>query len=336
MRTRASTQLIKGKCSYYTTKWGAAYYGDALKILEKVDDEQVDLIVTSPPFALVRQKRYGHPFDHIDTKQYVDWFRPFATHFHRILKPFGSFVVHIGGSWNAGRPTKSLYHFELLLSLCKEIGFSLAQDFYWFNPAKFPSPAEWVTVRRIRVKDAVDPVWWLCKDPGGKTKADNTRVLWNYSESMMSLFKRAKYNAGLRPSGYDVSPTSFLSQHEGAIPPNLLPISNTESNGSYLKNCRRFHIEVNPARFPIALPEFFISFLTEKGDVVLDPFAGSNTTGLASEKLERRWLAFEIFEEYLKGSKFRFFTPAELGIESSENKQRQLSNIEPSSVLQTE
>jgi hypothetical protein len=149
-------------------------------------------------------------------------------------------VIHIGGAWNAGKPTKSLYHFELLLALCKDLRFSLAQDFYWFNPAKLPSPAEWVTVRRIRAKDAVDPVWWLCKDPQGKTKANNTKVIWEYSESMLRLFKRARYNAGNRPSGYDISPTSFLKQHKGAIPPNLLPFSNTESNGSYLRNCRKY------------------------------------------------------------------------------------------------
>jgi len=331
MKTQFPTHLVREKQNYYATKWGVAYHGDAIELLKAVDDEQIDLIVTSPPFALVRQKRYGHSFDHIDSKKYVGWFQPFAKHFHRILKPFGSLVVHIGGSWNLGRPTKSLYHFELLLSLCKELKFSLAQDFYWFNPAKFPSPAEWVTVRRVRVKDAVDPVWWLCKDPEGKTKANNTKVLWNYSDSMIKLFSRAKYNAGHRPSGYDVSPSSFLCQHDGAIPPNcfnFLPIANTGSNGSYLRYCKKYGVAVNPARFPVALPEFFISFLTDKGDVVLDPFAGSNTTGFAAEKLERRWLAFEIYEEYLRGSRFRFFTPTEPGLISSGEDLVKLSNLQ--------
>jgi len=325
MHTKAPTNLVRESQNYYATKWGAAYHGDALELLKRTSDAQIDLIVTSPPFALVRQKHYGHNSDHIDSGKYVDWFRPFGEQFYRILKPFGSLVLHIGGSWDAGRPTKSLYHFELLLSLCKELRFLLAQDFYWFNPAKFPSPAEWVTVRRVRVKDAVDPVWWLCKDPKGKTKADNTKVLWNYSDSMLKLFKRAKYNAGHRPSGYDVSPSSFLNQHDGAIPPNFLPISNTESNGSYLRYCKQYGVEVNPARFPVALPEFFISFLTRKGDIILDPFAGSNTTGFGAELLERRWLAFEIYEEYLKGSKFRFFTPTELGLIDAEGVQTKLS-----------
>jgi DNA modification methylase len=319
MQAAVRTNLVRGRRSfYYATKWGATYHGDAIDLCKFIRDSQIDLIVTSPPFALVRPKRYGHSFDHIDADGYVEWFQPFAKEFKRILKPNGSLVVHIGGSWDQGQPTKSLYHFELLLSLCRDLGFKLAQDFYWFNPAKFPSPAEWATVRRIRVKDAVDPVWWLCKDPQGKTKANNKRVLWNYSSSMLDLFKRAKYNAGHRPSGYDVSPTSFLHKSKGAIPPNLLPFPNTKSNGSYMRYCKKYGFEVNPARFPVELPDFFIRFLTSrKNDLVLDPFAGSNTTGYAAEILERRWLAFEINEDYLKGSKFRFFTPTELGLEAN-------------------
>lgn len=332
--SRAPKRLMKGIHSYYKTNWGAAYLGNSLKLLKKLDKETIDLIVTSPPFALVRQKSYRHQPDFVGASQYTKWFMPFAAQFHRVLKPEGSLVLHLGGAWNSGKPTKALYHFDLLLKLCRgrlrkeSHQFALAQDFYWFNPAKFPSPAEWVTIRRIRVKDAVDPVWWLSKDPDGKTKADNSRVLWNYSEDMKKLLKRAKYDSGHRPSGYDVSPTGFLRDNEGAIAPNLfpsdpdeetkakslLPFPNTGSNGSYLTNCKRYGLEVHPARFPREFPEFFIKFLTESSnDIVLDPFAGSNATGAAAEQLKRRWLAFEISEEYLKGSKFRFYSPEQLG-----------------------
>jgi site-specific DNA-methyltransferase (cytosine-N4-specific) len=281
-----------------------------------VGDETIDLIVTSPPFALQRQKRYGLAPDFVDAKDYQRWFLPIARQFHRVLKKDGSLVLHIGGSWNPGYPTKSLYNFELLLELCKNESFSLAQDFYWFNPAKMPSPIEWTNVRRIRVKDAVEPIWWLSKDPRGKTKARNTRVLTPYTESMLKLLRRGKYDAGHRPSGYVVSPKGFLRRNRGAIPPNilpfpnLLPFANTGSNGSYLSNCKKYVVPVNPARFPIEIPEFFIRLLTtRKSQVVLDAFAGSNSTGFAAEKLGRRWLAFERSEDYLKGSMFRFYEP---------------------------
>jgi len=286
---------------YYTTNYGIAYLGDSKEILASgAFDEKVDLIMTSPPFALRRKKQYGN----VEAERYVAWFMDFARLFHRILKPQGSLVIDIGGSWNQGEPTRSLYHYELLIELCKIPGhkFHLAQEFFWYNPSKLPSPAEWVTVRRERVKDAVNCVWWLSKEP--HPKADNRRVLKPYSESMKELLRRG-YKPQLRPSGHDIS-SKFNRNHNGAIPPNLLEIANTESNSRYLRACRQAGLAPNPARYPHGLPDFFIKFLTEPGDLVLDPFAGSNVTGEVCERLERKWIAIELIEEYLKGSKFRF------------------------------
>jgi len=186
------------------------------------------------------------------------------------------------------------------MNLCRK--FHLAQEFFWYNPSKLPTPAEWVTVRRIRVKDAVDFVWWLSKTP--HPSANNRNVLKDYSESMRDLLKKG-YKAKLRPSGHDIS-NNFQRDHGGAIPPNLLVIANTESNSRYLRACREADLKAHPARFPARLPEFFIKFLTQKGDIVLDPFGGSNVTGEVAEKMDRRWLCFELLEEYLKGSKYRF------------------------------
>lgn len=286
---------------YYSTALGAAYLGDALSLLPLIESNSIHLIVTSPPFALKRKKEYGN----VDPHEYVDWFLPFAKEFRRILREDGSFILDIGGSWNPGIPTKTLYNFELLVRLCRDVGFHFAEDFYWLNPAKLPSPAEWVNVRRIRVKDAINPIWWLSKTPF--PKADNRKVLKPYSKSMEDLLLRG-YKPKLRPSGHDISP-KFRNNHGGAIPPNLLTIANTESNSYYLRACRAAGLKPHPARYPIALPEFFMEFLTTKGDVVLDPFCGSNVTGECAERLGRRWLAFEISESYLQGSKFRFEQP---------------------------
>ncbi|MDG6921028.1 MAG: site-specific DNA-methyltransferase [Nitrososphaerota archaeon] len=315
---KTAEYLVRKTAPYYHTVKGAAYLGDALQLLETVRDETIDLIVTSPPFALVFQKRYKLAPDFVDAQHYLDWFMPIAREFHRVLKKDGSLVLHLGGSWNPAYPTKSLYNFEVLTELCKNDYFSLAQDFYWFNPAKMPSPIEWTNVRRIRVKDAVEPIWWLSKDSKGRTKARNTRVLIEYTKSMLKLLERGSYSSGQRPSGYNISRAGFLHKNRGAIPPNLvpypnmLPFSNTESNGAYLSNCKKYDM-VHPARFPIMVPEFFIRFLTtRKSQVVLDAFAGSNSTGYAAEKLGRKWLAFEKSEEYLKGSMFRFFGPREV------------------------
>ena len=283
---------------FYQTQYGAAFLGDSLDLLRHVPDRSINLILTSPPFALTRKKEYGNK----DADKYVEWFLGFARHFKRVLKDDGSFVIDLGSAYLPGRPVKALYQFELLVRLCKELGFFLAQDFYHYNPSRLPTPAEWVNVRRIRVKDAVNVVWWLSVTE--YPKANNRKVLKPYSDSMKHLLENG-YRAKMRPSGHDIS-TKFQKDNNGAIPPNLLTLANTESNSAYLRRCNEAGVKPHPARFPVEFPRFFIDFLTDYGDIVLDPFAGSNTTGQAAEVSQRRWLAFEIDESYLQGSVYRF------------------------------
>jgi site-specific DNA-methyltransferase (cytosine-N4-specific) len=190
--------------------------------------------------------------------------------------------------------------------LCREVGFYLAQEFFWWNPSKLPSPAEWVTVRRIRAKDAVNCVWWLSPTPW--PKASNRRVLTPYSNAMKGLLKNG-YRAKLRPSGHDIS-DKFSRDNGAAIPPNLIAIPNTESNSYYLRYCTEHDIKPHPARFPATLPEFFIRMLTERGDTVFDPFAGSCVTGEVCERLKRKWVCVELREDYLKAALGRFERPA--------------------------
>ncbi len=283
---------------FYSTQLGEAWLGDSIAFFPQVANESVDLILTSPPFALKRKKEYGNE----DEDKYVDWFLGFAGELHRILKPNGSFVLDLGGAYMPGFPVRSIYMFELLVRLVREVGFNLAQELYHYNPARLPAPAEWVNVRRIRVKDSVNVVWWLSKSQN--PKADNRKILKPYSESMKSLLKNG-YKAKLRPSGHDIS-DKFGRDNGGSIPPNLLELANTDSNSNYQKLCRKSGLKVHPARFPPSFAEFFIKFLTDEGDLVFDPFAGSNTTGFVAETLGRRWLASELSEEYLEGSIFRF------------------------------
>ena len=302
----------------YSTKLGEAYCANCLEVLASVPEGSVDLVITSPPFALRRKKSYGN----VSAAQYCDWFWPHAQAISRVLKRRGSFVLDIGGSWQKGRPTRTLYHFELLLRLCGSDGlFHLAQEFYWYNPAKMPAPAQWVTVERIRVKDAVNPIWWLSKSP--RPKASNRRVLTPYTASMERLLAKG-YNEGPRPSGHVVS-GKWGRRHRGAIPPNLITAANTRSSDRYVRECRARGLEVHPARFVRAVPEFFIKFLTRPGDLVLDPFAGSNVVGEVAERLGRRWLSVEVLRDYVVGSAFRF---QELGeAVYMENRPPMLANV---------
>jgi DNA modification methylase len=284
---------------YYSTELGRMIHGDSLAGMRELEDASVDLVVTSPPFALLTKKEYGN----VESEGYLQWFAPFAVEIRRILKPNGSFVIDIGGTWRRGLPVRDLYHFKLLIMLCEELGFYLAQEFYWWNPAKLPAPAIWVTVRRVRVKDALDCIWWLSPTPW--PKADNRRVLWPYSKHMLDKLEKGPTEKRRLPSGHVVG-RSFYRDNGGAIPPNLLAIANTESNDGYLRYCREHGIPPHPARYPEELPEFFIRMLTDPGDLVVDPFAGSCVTGAVAERLGRRWICYEINEVYLRGAIGRF------------------------------
>lgn len=285
----------------YNTDLGAAYVGNSLDLLRQLPDNSVNLVMTSPPFALQRQKEYGNK----DEYDYVDWLAEFASLVHQKLAPDGSFVVDLGGAYRKGVPVRSLYNYRVLIKFCDEIGFHLAEEFFWFNPSKLPSPIEWVNKRKIRAKDSVNTVWWLSKTEW--PKADVSKVLTEYSERMKKLIKdpEAYYSPAKRPSGHDIS-SSFGKDNGGAIPSNLLQISNSEASSKYLKLCKEVGIKAHPARFPAKLPEFFIRYLTEPGDLVVDIFGGSNTTGYVAEVEGRKWLTFEQLPEYLSASVFRF------------------------------
>ncbi|HDS7096577.1 TPA: site-specific DNA-methyltransferase [Klebsiella pneumoniae] len=285
----------------YNTELGEAYVADSLEMLAQLPDNSVNLVMTSPPFALQRKKDYGNKEQH----EYIDWLAEFASLVYQKLTPDGSFVVDLGGAYQKGVPVRSLYNYRVLIKFCDEIGFHLAEEFFWFNPSKLPSPIEWVNKRKIRTKDSVNTVWWLSKSEWPKANVSN--VLTEYSDRMKKLIKNpeAYYSPAKRPSGHDIG-SSFGKDNGGAIPSNLLQIPNSEASSKYLKLCKEIGIKAHPARFPAKLPEFFIRFLTEPGDLVVDIFAGSNTTGYVAEKEGRNWLAFEQIPEYLEASLFRF------------------------------
>lgn len=302
------SDLVRSLDPMYSTTAGAAYLCDAIDMLKTVPDGSVNLVLTSPPYALHFKKAYGN----VSKSDYVEWFLPFAREIHRVLADDGSFVLNIGGSWNPGAPTRSLYHYKLMIALVEELGFHLAQECYWYNPAKMPVPAEWVTVRRVRIKDSVEHVWWLSKTH--HPKADNRKVLRPYSADMLRLAKKG-VRTTVRPSGHSINSSFDKIESGGSIPSNvfedqivneMLIAGNNAANDLYTKRCKESDTKIHPARFPAVLPEFFIKLLTDEGDLVIDPFAGSNTTGSVAERLGRRWIAAELVEEYLEASKFRF------------------------------
>jgi site-specific DNA-methyltransferase (cytosine-N4-specific) len=287
----------------YGTRRGVQLCADSRVVLRTLPADSVDLIVTSPPFALLRQKSYGNE----SQSEYVVWLGEFGEAAFRVLKPTGSFVLDLGGAYERGRPVRSLYNFRVLLDWCDRIGYRLAEEFFWYNPAKLPSPIEWVNKRKLRAKDAVNTVWWFSKTD--QPKADVTKVLVPYSGRMETLLKDPGkfYTPKGRPSGHDIA-KSFGKRNAGAIPSNLLQIPNTDSNSHYLRTCKMLGRESHPARYPGDLPRFFINFLTGPDDLVVDIFSGSNTTGRVAEESGRRWISIEVDRQFSVLSAVRFMT----------------------------
>jgi site-specific DNA-methyltransferase (cytosine-N4-specific) len=216
---------------------------------------------------------------------------------------------------------------ECLLGLVKAENsqLRLIQEFVVHNPSRLPSPAQWVTIKRIRVVDSYTHVWWLAKtdDP----KADNSKVLRPYGKAMKNLLSKRAFNSGSRPSGHHISSEAFLKNNGGSIahnifemdsldgsgeprlPYSVLRFSNTTSNDYFHRKCREKKIALHPARMHGGLVNFFVEFLTDEQDLVLDPFAGSNTTGYCAELLRRNWISVEINEQYANDSMIRFEDP---------------------------
>lgn len=288
----------------YKTKYGVYYNGKIEYALgsNKFNKYKgkVSLIFTSPPFPLNRKKKYGN----LQGEEYVNWLSNLAISFKDYLKEDGSIVIEVGNSWEKGIPAMSTLALKSLLAFLEKGGYYLCQQFVWYNSAKLPSPAQWVNIERSRVKDSFTHIWWMSKIP--KPKADNRKILKEYSPSMKRLLETEKYNSGKRPSEHSIGEESFFTNNKGAIPSNVLISSNTHANTNYQKYCREKNITPHPARMPIDIPTFFIKFLTSPRNLVLDPFGGSNTTGEAAELLKRRWVAVEPDINYINGSKGRF------------------------------
>lgn len=310
----------------FSSRKGKYFIVDSVKFLTSGYYDQikgkVQLLLTSPPFPLNNQKNYGN----LEGNAYLEWFSALAPIFSSLLTEDGSLVIEIGNAWEKKRPVQSLLPLQALLSLVNhpQSELRLIQQFICYNPARLPSPAAWVTINRWRAVDSYTNIWWLAKTDF--PKADNKKVLRPYSKSMQKLLQRKKYNAGRRPSGHVISAESFNTDHGGAIAhnffesealdpdrevrlPNTFSFANTISTDFHTMACRREKIVPHPAKMPVGLAAFFIQFLTDKDDLVLDPFAGSNTTGFMAELLGREWLGIEINQKYAREAWLRFADP---------------------------
>lgn len=293
----------------YNTKQGKCITGDSIEVLAGLKDSSINLIITSPPFSNQRKKKYDN-FDEIPQDEYVDWLLQFAKAAYSKLATNGSLVIDIRSAYEKGKAVESIYPYEFLVRMVRDLGYSFCQTVYWNNTSALPLPIQYVNIEKIRLKNSLNMNMWFTKAADGRCKADNKQVLVPYSSRMQDLIEKPdsfiKGDQVTRPSGNVLTIKSWQKDNGGAISSNLLSYPNSASNDSYLRYCKTLKIKAHPARYPYKLIEFWIKFLTTEDDLVVDIFSGSNTTGKVAEDLSRKWLSIDISQEYVASSVFRF------------------------------
>lgn len=287
--------------------------GECLETMQKMQAESIDLVFTSPPYA-DQIKDYGKTDKKIKPDQFVDWFIPRAKEIYRILKPTGSFVLNINDKLDG--KYQSIFVFKLVIALCEEAGFHLVRDYIWYNPATPPNVFSRGTMGRT--KKSHEYVFWFSKCEEWTFNMDPIRK--PYSGRMKELFAAEPMgdrSQNSRPSRHSFNLSHKWADKGGADPGSVLSISNTSSNDLFHKLCKENGVK-HPARFPEKLVEFFVLAGTNEGDVILDPFAGSGTTAVVAQRLNREWKCIEINQQFCDIAQMWIDAEAKKSADSSE------------------
>lgn len=288
----------------FSTDLGCALWANAEDVFTGLG-EQITLAFTSPPYPLAKQRAYGNA----DQAGYIAWLLPILEPIVAHLRPGGSVVLNLGNDiFEPGSPARSLYLERLTLALHDELGLHLMERFVWHNPTKPPGPVQWASVKRVHHNTAYEHVLWFTNDPA-LVVADNRRCLREHTEQHRRLMdsggvkRYAQYAGG----AYTVREGSFGAHTEGAIARNVLTIPHRDPDQSPARAFAAEHgLPTHPALMPSKLAEHFVRFLSEVGDLIVDPFGGWATTGRGAELNNRRWLVTERCREYLMAAAQRF------------------------------
>jgi site-specific DNA-methyltransferase (adenine-specific) len=252
------------------------YGGDSLDLLRKLPDNSVDLVITSPPYSTLKVY-IDNPG--ILADDYVNWFIPYCKEIERVIKPTGSFILNINDKVEKG--FRHPYVFDLISQLHKQTGLKMFERLFWNKMKGLPN--------RSRFGDRVEYLFWFAKEKDFKFNIDEMRT--EYSEKSIQRMKKplkkrfARTEDNQKSNEYkDWKPNPL-----GALPTTLVNIS------SESKRIADNHVAV----YPVELVKYFVKGSTDVGDIVLDPFMGTGTTGVACKELNRNWIGFELQSEYI-------------------------------------
>lgn len=286
----------------FSTDLGLALWSNCTRAFEQWD-EPIFGIISSPPFPLRQPRAYGGPTE----TQYTDFISHALEPLVRNLAPGGSVVLQLGDVFMPGSPAKSTYIEELVLELPRRLGLHFMNRITW-SSNKPPGPIQWSSIRRTQLVDGAEYCLWFSNDPNN-CFADNRRILEPHTETHKKLIARGGENrTSVNGDGaYRLKPGSYRNQTEGRIPRTVWNISNTcSSQRAYKARARELGLQPHGATMPLELARKLVRFLTEVGQLVAEPFAGSQTTPLACELEGRPWVSCDTVFDYVRGGAERF------------------------------
>jgi len=279
--------------------------GDCFQLIKDLPDNSIDLVVTSPPYADI--VNYGKNISIKKPNEYVDWILPLFKEIHRVLKPSGSFILNINDNCHNG--LRNTFIYEMIYRNTKETKLKLYDTYIWHKKNGIPNGG------KKRFRNLTEFIFHFVKDQK-QIKFHMDRVLEQPSDSSKETYKydnitnhgtitdgkRIKYKkVKIRKTNKQVDLTGSSCDEfvEREVP--LLVRPDNVFRFHTASKARDNHIK-HPAPFYRELPEYFIKFLTDEGDVVLDPFSGIGTTGLPCLETGRKYIGMELNEKYAEFS----------------------------------
>ena len=282
------------------------FVGDCEKVLRNIPNNSFDLIITSPPYADSRKDTYGgiHP------DKYVKWFLPKSKEFLRVLKPTGTFILNIKEKATNGE--RHTYVIDLIRELRKQ-GWIWTEEFIWHKKNTYPG--KWSN----RFRDAWERCLQFNKNKKFNMYQEEVMVpIGKWAKNRLAKLSdkdRVRDNSAVG-SGFGKNVSNWRGR-EKVYPSNVLHMATECANKNH------------SAVFPVALPEWFIKLFTKEGDFVLDPFAGSGTTAVATKNLNRKYLMIDIIEDYKKGAEKRLTNEENQPKSSNKLRRKQYTNLSP-------
>ena len=296
----------------FSTDLGLAIWGSNTDAFAGLD-EPIALVITSPPYPLRHPRAYGNPQGVGD---YIDFICRSLEPIVKRLMPGASICINLANDvFEHGSPARSLYAERLVIALHERLGLWKMDTLIWHG-SKPPGPVQWSSIRRVQLNGAYETILWLTTDPH-RVRSDNRRVLEAHSEKHKRFVASGgvQHTAEYGDGAYRAKPGAFARETVGRIPRNILLRGNRCADTlAYRRDAERLGLPIHGAMMPLSVPDFLTRFLTEPQDLVVDPFGGTMTTGMAAERLGRRWICAEIALEYVRAAAERFRLCSGFGI----------------------